>query len=66
MARKELTVAVGDPGGLGYPLLGFLAAAGGGLTSAELGALVQRSGRNAYVPRSTPSFARRFAAASPA
>ena len=48
MARKELTVA-GDPGGLGYPLLGFLAAADGGLTSAELEALVQRSGRNAYV-----------------
>ena len=49
MARRELTVAVGDPGGLSYPLVGCLAAADGGLTSSELGILIKRSGRNTFI-----------------
>jgi tetratricopeptide (TPR) repeat protein len=47
LAGREIRHALGEPGRLEYSIVGFLAAADGGLTSAELHALLKFSGRTA-------------------
>ena len=48
LARRELEQALADTNGIQYPLLGFLAAASGGLTNRDLAALLTRVGHKVY------------------
>jgi hypothetical protein len=48
VARRELECALADTTGIEYPLLGFLAAASGGLSSKNLYALLSRTRTDVY------------------